>query len=465
MRPPHDVPDAPASGGLVAACYPDNSGVVRVKVVPAERLAQAAASGIGMSPVFDTFLSDDRTITTDRAGGPVGDLRLHPDTGAVRRLPMPGWQWAPVDRRRPDGSPHAQCHRSVAHRAVCAAADAGVSARIGFEIEWVVGRLDGDDFVPATTGPGYGMTRVVEAADYLRAVYDGLDAAGVGVEQLHPEYAPGQFEVALGPTDPVGAADDVLVAQEVVRAVSIRFDLRASFSPVVWPGGVGNGRHVHASVWQGDANLLAGGPGPRGMTADGERFVAGVLRSLPALVAVGCPSPVSFGRLAPGHWSGPFACWGLENREAAIRLVTAARAGDDPSANFEWKNPDATASPYLVVAGILACGVDGLARGDRLPDEVTVDPAVAGAVGAAGDGTVGSDDDDGGPVPGGGPFPGGAFPPSLGDALDALAASDVLADALGPDLHQTYVAVRRAEAAAAVGVAEADLVASYRFRY
>ena len=433
---------------LVAVAYPDNSGVSRVKVVPGSRLDQAAVSGIGMSPVFDAFLSDDTSIVTDDAGGPVGDLRLHPDRTAVGRLPLAGWWWAPADRRRPDGSAHAQCHREAARRMVARSAAAGVDARMGFEVEWVVGRSDGDTFVPATTAPAYGMARIAETGPYLLAVHQALHDAGLGVEQLHPEYSPGQFEVALPPADPLGAADGVLVAQEVVRIVGRSFGYDTSFAPVVWAGGVGNGRHVHVSVHRDGASLLAGGDGPRQMTAEGQAFVAGILRRIPALTALGCPSPVSFHRLVPGHWSGPFACWGLENREAALRLVTAARIGDDPSANLEWKNPDATASPYLVVAGVLACGLDGMASGADLPPEITVDPAQLAPA------QVNP-----------GPHHPEAFPVSLAAALTAFERSDLLADALGPSLHRTYAAVRRAELERYGADPVEALVARYRFRY
>ncbi|HVX23121.1 MAG TPA: glutamine synthetase family protein [Acidimicrobiales bacterium] len=457
-------PQSPGTGvdrdDLVAACYPDNGGISRVKVVPGHRLDQAAASGIGMSPVFDAFLSDDAVIATADAGGPVGDLRLHPDPAAVRRLPMDGWWWAPADRRQPDGSAHPQCHRAAARRMVDRAAAAGLDVRMGFEVEWVAGRADGGAFPPVSAAPAYGMSRVVETGAYLRAVYLALQAAGLDVEQLHPEYSPGQFEVALPPADPVAAADGAFLAQEVVRAVGRTFGYDTSFSPVVWAGGVGNGRHVHTSVRRagvrGDRdNLLSGGDGPRGVTRDGEAFMAGLLANLPALVALGCPSPVSFHRLVPGHWSGPFGCWGLENREAALRLVTAPRAGHDPSANVEWKNPDATASPYLVVAGVLACGLHGLATAAELPDEITVDPAQLAPAEVNPVRTAQGD----------GPRRPGVFPVSLAAALAAFDRSDVLADALGPALHRTYAAVRRAELDRYGDEPVETLVPRYRFRY
>lgn len=453
------MPPAASTGGsvagpgertaeVIALSYSDNAGISRAKLIRSADLDAASERGIGMSPVFDAFLSDDEIITTPDAGGPVGDLRLHPDSSRVRLLPQPGLALAPVDRRRADGSPHPQCHRDFVRRMSRRAADEGLAFTMGFELEWVVGRPEGDSFVPATGGPAYGLTRASELGEYLVELVAALERAGVDCEQLHPEYAPGQLEVSLPPSDPLGAADDVVLAQEIVRGVGLSHGLMTSFSPVVWTGGVGNGRHCHVSVRRGTEHLLAGGAGPRGLSQDGEGFVAGVLEALPALVGLGAASPLSAARLAPGHWSGPFVCWGHENREAALRLVTATRAGGDPSANVEWKNPDATASPYLVAGAIVAVGIDGIRRQLPLPPEVERDPSTSGT------------DRDG--LPPGCVAP---FPTRTGAALDALEASEVLAEALGGPLHRTALAVRRAELDKTDGATAEELVAAYRFRY
>src|SRR5690349_14592421 len=88
----------------VAATWGDNGGVTRVKAVPLARLEHAAAWGIGASPVFDAFLTDDSIVSGRFAGGPVGDLRLHPDLDRLVVLDhQPGWAWAPADRFTQEG--------------------------------------------------------------------------------------------------------------------------------------------------------------------------------------------------------------------------------------------------------------------------------------------------------------------------------------------------------------------------
>src|SRR3954453_17572749 len=103
----HATGDLAARGiSAVAVTWVDTSGVTRVKAVPLARLEHAAAWGIGMSPVFDAFLLDDSIVNGRYAGGPVGDLRLHPDLERIAVLTAsPGWAWAPADRYDQGGGP------------------------------------------------------------------------------------------------------------------------------------------------------------------------------------------------------------------------------------------------------------------------------------------------------------------------------------------------------------------------
>jgi glutamine synthetase len=427
--------------------YVDTAGITRIKTVPLTRLPAAAVGGVGMSPVFDTFLSDDSITSTDRLGSPDGDLRLIPDLDALTILAaQPGWAWAPVDRITQDGEPYAACQRTFARSSVARAAEAGLELKLAIEVEWALSRGEADDFTAACTGPAYGMTRLVELSEYARDVLVALDAQGLGVEQLHPEYSDGQFEVSIEAADPVAAADRSVVVRQTVRALAAQHSLRASFAPSVVAGHVGNGGHVHLSPWRDGANLFAGGPGRYGMTADGEAFAAGILDQLPALCAIGAPTPASYLRLVPSHWAGVFACWGRETRETALRFITGLVGTEAQAANLEVKCFDLAANPYLLVGSLIAAGLHGIEQGLRLPDEVTGDPARF------------SDDErtargiD-------------RLPQTLDDATDALSGSAVLRSAMGDTLFDAVVAVRRAEADRFRDSAAEEVVAALRWVY
>jgi glutamine synthetase len=426
-----DSANLTAQGVLaVAVTWVDTSGVTRVKAVPVALLQHAVTSGIGASPVFDYFLLDDSIV----GGSPVGDLRLRPDPSRLVVLAaQPGWAWAPGIRYDQEGNIHPADARGLATRVTDQLAGQGLTVRAAFEVEWCVSSGEGDEFVPACSGPAYGMTRITELAGYMHDVLDALATQGVQVEQIHPEYAAGQYELSVAAQDPVGAADTFVLVRETIRGVTQNHGLRATFAPKVLADGVGNGGHIHLSVWRDGVNLMAGGEGPFGMTVDGEAFTGGILARLPALLAIGAPSVASYLRLIPSHWAGAFACWGLENREAALRFVTAG------SPNLEVKCFDGAANPYLAVAALLVAGSAGIAEGARLPDPVDVDPATLDNV--------------------------TALPRSLGESLAAFEAEPTLLAAFGPELAAAITAVRKGEIALFAGASPEEIAARSRWSY
>jgi glutamine synthetase len=441
------VQTALAERGVVALAttWVDNSGVTRVKAVPLSRLEWAGAWGIGASPVFDAFLPDDSIVSGRHAGGPVGDLRLHPDLTRVAVLAeQPGWAWAPAVRWSQDGVVHAQDQRAAAQVASARLAQAGYTGRVAFEVEWAISTTE-PDFTPAALGPAYGYTRLVERSDYLRDLLIALDRQGVSVDQIHPEYAGAQYEISVAAELPVAAADTLVLVRETIRALSMRYGLRASFSPKVVADGVGNGGHVHLSLWRDGINAFSAGTGPYGLTDQAAAFVAGILDHLPALLAIGAPSPASYLRLVPNRWAGPFQVWGLENREAALRLITGS-PGNPDAANLEIKAFDLSANPYLAVAALIHAGLDGLASAAKLPEPVNVDPASVPIAEYTRHGIV-------------------ALPTSLNAATDAFEGDDVLMTALGKELAETIVDVRRAEAAQFAGAKPEDIAAAARWKY
>jgi glutamine synthetase len=323
---------------------------------------------------------------------------------------------------------------------------AGLDVRMGFEVEWALGVDESEMFRPACSGPAYGMTRMVELSDYCHDLLTTLAAQSVEVLQLHPEYAAGQFEVSTAPMEPVAAADQVLLVRETIRAVSRRHGLAASFAPAVVAGTVGNGQHLHLSLQREGANLLDGGPGPYAMTAEGESFLAGLLAALPALCGVGAPSVTSQLRLVPSHWAGVYRCWGRENREAALRLVTGSAGETGSAANVEVKCFDGSANPYLVVGAVLAVGLAALDRGLTLPPEVTGDPAAEDPAELRRLGVE-------------------RLPESAAASLACLEGSDLLKKAMGDYLFDAFTAVRRAEIYLFADHTPEQVVAATRWRY
>ncbi|MEV5573349.1 glutamine synthetase family protein [Spirillospora sp. NPDC052269] len=438
----------------VILVWVDTSGIARVKAVPLSRLEHAATWGIGVPPGLDAFLLDDSVVTGRYAGGPpVGDLRLHPDLDRLVPLAaLPGWALAPADRYTQDGTVHPLDSRSLLRREMTRLASQGWAARAAFEMEWVVSDKGWDEFTPACNGPAYGMTRISELSDYLRDVLVALDGSGVPVEQIHPEYAPGQYELTVAAEDPLGAADTAVLVRETIRAISLRHGLVASFSPKAELTSLGNGGHVHLSLWRrgtdgaASTNAMAGGDGPSGMTQAGEAFAAGILRRLPALLAIGAPSMASYLRLVPSGRAGAYACWGPENREAALRFITGAHGERHRAANLEVKCFDPSANPYLALAALLAAGRAGLDARETLPAPVTTDPAALPT----------RERETAGITP---------LPTTLSESVAAFEADPVLRQALGDAVIDTVSVVRRGEIALLDDATPEQITATTRWRH
>jgi glutamine synthetase len=294
-------------------------------------------------------------------------------------------------------------------------------------------------------GPAYGLSPLLEHAAFVDDVHHAFARAGLSVEQFHAEYGSGQFEMSLAPAPPLQAADDNVLARILLCDAARRNGLRLSFSPRAFPTGVGNGAHVHLSFVRDGLPLLSGGNGPHGLTDDGAAIVAGYVRHLPEVIGALAPSLLSGVRMQPSHWAGAYSCWGLENREAAVRLC-AATPGNVWGASTEVKCIDASANPYLVYAVLLGLARRSLAERLPLPPETTTDPATL------------TDDEraDASIV---------LMGPEQDAMLDALDRSEMAHQILGEGLMEAFVAVHRHEVTIAKEASVEELVERFRFAW
>jgi glutamine synthetase len=230
----------------------------------------------------------------------------------------------------------------------------------------------------------------------------------------------------VAPRSPVAAADQYVLARLVIERTARQHGLTVSFAPLTVPGAIGNGCHLHFSAARDGQNVFAGGTGPHGLTRDGEAMIGGLVAHLPEASGLLAPSVISYARLVPGMWSGAFACWGLENREAAVRFIRGAAGSRGANANAEVKCIDGASNPYLAAAAVLAMALAGLAGGLAAPGPADTDPdrLAAGAREQAGIRRL---------------------PDSLPAALTLLEGSALLRDALGSAVVDCLVAVRRYE--------------------
>lgn len=346
------------------------SGVTLGKSVPTSRLTSFVRSGLGSAPVWNVFTIDGGIAFTEHIS-PVGDYRLRADVAALRAIGG-GHAWAPMSLFNQDGTPSGSCSRGALARVDGSLAAAGYSTLVGHELEFVLVAPDGSELNDTAWVP-YGVTGLLDRSAFLDDLVETTDAAGVQLEQLHAEYGKNQFEFSLPPKPAVAAADTVVLAKVLVGQVARRHGLGVSFSPSPFPGSVGSGAHQHFSFTHEGASVFAGGGGPYGMTDAGMSGIAGIIDGLADIQGILTGSILSGSRLSPGSWSGAYACWGVENREAAVRYLIGGDSNPLGS-NIEVKIVDPSANVYLATAAILGLALRGIENHLQLPEEVASDP-------------------------------------------------------------------------------------------
>jgi glutamine synthetase len=284
---------------FVGTC--DIAGHVRGKGFPASDLESRMRKGIGWThsnmmqsafgPIFDTPF------------GTGGDLAIVPDPdcevsvdfgdGSVDEHFFLG------DIRNTDGSAWECCPREFLRRAVADLDNAcGLTLKTAFEHEFVYSGVED------VAGHAYSLGAFRRQGTFGETFLGALSDAGISPDSFLPEYGSRQYEVTVAPQGALKAADQAAIVRELARATAHRLGFRTIFSPMPSATGVGNGMHVHMSLWD-----KAGAPAthdpdhPMGLSRVAEHFCAGVLHHLPAICAITAPSPVSYLRLTPNRWA------------------------------------------------------------------------------------------------------------------------------------------------------------------
>jgi glutamine synthetase len=397
------------------------AGLTHAKAVPIRQTNTFADPGLGASPTWHAFATDQSGIAFTDTIGVVGDQRIRLDLSGLRIL-NDGLAWAPCSFFDQDGSPVPACSRGTLGRVEAALAEHGITAMIGHEIEFLLVNPEGNR-LPSALWAQYGLAGVLEYEGFVRDVNAAATVAGVAIEQFHPEYGANQFEISLAPQPPVAAADQLVLTRIIISRAARRHGLRVSLSPTPFAGSVGSGAHQHFSLSTPDGPTFSADAGERGMTQVGESAVAGVLRGLEQAQGILCGSIVSGLRMRPGNWAGAYVCWGTENREAAVRFIKAG-AANPYGGNVEVKVVDPSANPYLASAVILGLALDGIKNNAVPPPETTIDPAKLSDAERARAGIV-------------------RLPESQAESIAALDNSALIRGILGDPVVDVVVAVRR----------------------
>jgi len=415
---------------LVRFLWCGNDGTIRGKASGVAGLEHRLETGIGVTVAMQAMNSLDQLQPVEGMG-PVGEIRIVPDLDTFRVLPYAPRTGALLcDQVQLDGEPAAVCQRTFLKRMAARLAERGALMRASFENEFSLATGAEGRYTPVDSALCFSTIGLTASQDYADDLMGALAQQQIAVEQYYAELGHGQQELSTEHRPVLRAADDQLYVRETIRGVASAHGLVASLAPKPWPDNAGNGCHIHFSLWSEDRrNRFHDAAAPDLLSAEARSFLAGVLEHLPGLCGLAAPSFNSYRRISPQTWSGAYACWGYDNREAPVRVPSVFRGREEASTNAELKTADASANPYLALGGLIAAGLDGLERGLELPEPVGVDPA-----------TLSDEEREQRGIR--------RLPETQAEAIDALALDGVLLDALGPVLARSYFAVRRSEWAA-----------------
>ena len=333
--------------------FVDLFGVLRSKLVPARAIGDMQKDGAGFAG-FAAWL--DMTPAHP-------DMFSIPDPTSLIQLPWkPEVAWLAGDLWM-DGKEVEASPRIVLKRQMARAEKKGYYMKTGVECEYFLITPDGlaiSDANDTQEKPCYDQSALMRRYDVISEICDAMIELGWNPYQNDHEDANGQFEMNWEFDDALVTADRHVFFKYMVKAIAEKHGLRATFMPKPFANLTGNGCHAHVSVWDktGKKNLFHSARDSLGLSKLAYHFLGGILHNADALAAVFNPTVNSYKRidaqvtLSGATWSPNAITYGGNNRTHMVRIPDKGR--------FELRLMDGAANPYLLQAGVLAAGLDGV---------------------------------------------------------------------------------------------------------
>ena len=357
---------------------PDMNGIIRGKVVPAQRFLKGVANhtlriastilNVTMTGDYPDYIDDDQP-DDEYNGTEDPDCVLVPDSGSIRVAP--GYR-TPTATIVTDAVTHSGRLIDIAPRQVLRNILSLYEAKgwqpvIAPEVEFFLTARNTDPDLPLETPVGrsgraetvsqpYGLEALNEYEDLIEAIYEYTEAADLDLETMIHESGAAQLEVNFNHGDPLALADQVLIFKRIVRQVAHNHQVYATFMAKPMDSQPGSAMHLHQSVIDiaTGENLFANKNGSD--SAMFRSFVAGLQTYLPEVTPLFAPNVNSYRRMRPQHSAPINVQWGRDNRSCGLRVPVSDRA----NRRIENRLPGADSNPYLAMAASLACGYLGV---------------------------------------------------------------------------------------------------------
>jgi glutamine synthetase len=220
-------------------------------------------------------------------------------------------------------------------------------------------------------------------------------------------------------------ADTVMTTRLVVKEIAQDAGVYATFMPKPVAGVQGSGMHTHFSLYEGEVNAFHDPGDEHGLSKVAKGFIAGLLRHAPEITAVTNQWVNSYKRLVPGYEAPVHVAWARNNASVIVNVPQSKRDRAE-STRIEYRAPDPACNPYLAYACILTAGLRGIEEGYELPEEATGNLHAKAPEDLEAQGIR-------------------SLPGNLNDAVDLMATSELVREALGDHVFGFFLRNKRQE--------------------
>lgn len=354
-----------------------------------------------------------------------GDFALKPDLSTLRRIPwLPGTALVICDTQDHHGEDIPTAPRAILKKQLKRLAEKGMTAKMASELEFF---LFDDSYREAHEKryqdlqtaswyiEDYHVFQTSKEEGVMRAIRNGLEGAGIPVENSKGEWGPGQEEVNVRYAEALDMADRHVILKNGIKEIAHLHGKSVTFMAKWHYDLAGNSCHIHSSLWDAKKDTPLFKPEKDGgMAPLFKQFIAGQLSALQEISYFLAPYVNSYKRFANLSFAPTNAVWSRDNRTAALRVL-----GHGAGTRVETRVGGADLNPYLAYAAILAAGLDGIERKLELGGEFQGDAYTKEGI--------------------------PSLPRNLRDALSALESSKMLRAAFGDEVIEHYLHTGRWE--------------------
>ena len=396
----------------------DLHGISRGYFIPKNHYEQNIKTGISMCKSGFILTPSGRKLTNTGLTEEIhfADAYFYPDINTYKRLP-----WRPdtasvlghvsLKPNDPNSEILAINSRALCEKAISKLDEMGLSIYGAYEYEFYLFKLNSCTEL-STQGIGYCVTSFqIEKEDFAKDVMRNMQKMDIEPEVFHAELAPSQYEITYKPKFGIEIADTAFRFKQIVKEISVKHNMCASFMAKPAPEKIGSSGHFNHSLWKDGVNLFHDHSDENKLSDTAKYWLAGLRYHVKALVALSISTNNCMERVVSGFSKANYNSWGIDDRGACYRVKNL----DHNRTYIENRLPGASVNPYLLQTGVILAGVDGIEKKMKLAD---VNDSKFGDI---------------------------ALPTTFQEAVDALNADEVFSKFFGKTFLKAYNAMKAYE--------------------